>query len=67
MYIALSVVATMLCYHCQITERNQFILRNLLLVEENISPAGNRTLVTRVTGGYTHHYTTEERLIFKTN
>ena len=27
---------------------------------ENISPAGNRTLVARVTGGNTHHYTTED-------
>ena len=27
---------------------------------KNISPAGNRTLVSRVTGGDTHHYTTEE-------
>ena len=25
-----------------------------------ISPAGNRTPVSRVTGGDTHHYTTEE-------
>ena len=26
----------------------------------NFSPAGNRTPVSRVTGGDTHHYTTEE-------
>ena len=33
-----------------------------LLIQENIlnSPAGNRTLVSRVTGGDTHHYTTED-------
>ena len=28
--------------------------------KKNISPAGNRTPVFRVTGGDTHHYTTEE-------
>ena len=27
---------------------------------KTISPAGNRTPVSRVTGGDTHHYTTEE-------
>ena len=27
---------------------------------KSISPAGNRTPVSRVTGGDTHHYTTEE-------
>ena len=27
---------------------------------EKHSPAGNRTLVSRVTGGDTHHYTTED-------
>ena len=27
---------------------------------KRISPAGNRTPVSRVTGGDTHHYTTEE-------
>ena len=27
------------------------------------SPAGNRTPVSRVTGGDTHHYTTEELVI----
>ena len=51
MYIALSVVTTMLWYQCQIIERIKFILRNLLLVEENTPPAGNRTLVTRVRNG----------------
>ena len=35
-----------------------------LRIQENIlnSPAGNRTLVSRVTGGDTHHYTTEDCL-----
>ena len=35
-----------------------------LLIQENKlnSPAGNRTLVSRVTGGDTHHYTTEDCL-----
>ena len=28
--------------------------------KKNVSPAGNRTPVFRVTGGDTHHYTTEE-------
>ena len=27
--------------------------------------SGNRTLVTRVTGGYTHHYTNTEMVILK--
>ena len=30
--------------------------------KKNISPAGNRTPVFRVTGGDTHHYTTEEAM-----
>ena len=29
-------------------------------ISTNFSPAGNRTPVSRVTGGDTHHYTTEE-------
>merc|ERR1711911_154988 len=29
-------------------------------LKKNFSPAGNRTPVFRVTGGDTHHYTTEE-------
>ena len=29
-------------------------------ITNNFSPAGNRTPVSRVTGGDTHHYTTEE-------
>ena len=29
-------------------------------VKKNISPAGNRTPVSRVTGGDTYHYTTED-------
>ena len=36
---------------------------SLLIQENNLnSPAGNRTLVSRVTGGDTHHYTTEDSL-----
>ena len=31
-------------------------------VKKNISPAGNRTPVSRVTGGDTYHYTTEDWL-----
>ncbi len=31
--------------------------------KEKYSPAGNRTPVSRVTGGDTHHYTTEEVVI----
>ena len=31
--------------------------------KEEISPAGNRTPVSRVTGGDTHHYTTEDSVI----
>ena len=30
-------------------------------ITTNFSPAGNRTPVSRVTGGDTHHYTTEEK------
>ena len=29
-------------------------------IKKSIFPAGNRTPVSRVTGGDTHHYTTEE-------
>ena len=35
----------------------------ILTFEKNSSPAGNRTPVFRVTGGDTHHYTTEELLL----
>ena len=37
------------------------------LIQENKlnSPAGNRTLVSRVTGGDTHHYTTEDSVMLK--
>ena len=31
--------------------------------EKKTSPAGNRTPVSRVTGGDTHHYTTEESVL----
>ena len=40
----------------------------VLLFEERskkISPAGNRTPVSRVTGGDTHHYTTEDSTILR--
>ena len=30
------------------------------IISKTSSPAGNRTPVSRVTGGDTHHYTTEE-------
>ena len=30
--------------------------------KKNFSPAGNRTPVSRVTGGDTHHYTTEDEM-----
>ena len=32
-----------------------------------LSPAGNRTPVSRVTGGDTHHYTTEEVVMTEVN
>ena len=32
-----------------------------ILFEKICSPTGNRTLVSRVTGGDTHHYTIEDR------
>ena len=40
----------------------QFVYRSEKEIKKNtlISPAGNRTPVSRVTGGDTHHYTTEE-------
>ena len=39
-----------------------FDRRKIMKLKEKylISPAGNRTPVSRVTGGDTHHYTTEE-------
>ena len=33
-------------------------------LKKNFSPAGNRTPVFRVTGGDTHHYTTEDEALF---
>ena len=40
-------------------------LRALLIQEVKLnSPAGNRTLVSRVTGGDIHHYTAENFMIF---
>ena len=44
---------------------NQKQIKNFQHVKS--SPSGNRTQVTRVTGGYTHHYTNEEisNFIFK--
>ncbi|KRY93783.1 hypothetical protein T4D_7491 [Trichinella pseudospiralis] len=41
-----------------------FITRELkLLITKGFSPAGNRTRVARVTGGNTHHYTTEDQSV----
>ena len=37
-----------------------FFGRNCGDKNKNVSPAGNRTPVSRVTGGDTHHYTTED-------
>ena len=37
-----------------------YILVLKIYNKQNILPAGNRTPVSRVTGGDTHHYTTEE-------
>ena len=31
--------------------------------KKKLSPAGNRTPVSRVTGGDTHHYTTEDVMV----
>ena len=36
------------------------MIKNSPSIKKSISPAGNRTPVSRVTGGDTHHYTTEE-------
>ena len=33
--------------------------------KETVSPAGNRIPVSRVTGGDTHHYTTEESMALR--
>ena len=34
--------------------------------KKNTSPSGNRTPVSRVTGGDTYHYTTEDELTWST-
>ena len=41
---------------------NQSSLASGAEKHKNTSPAGNRTPVFRVTGGDTHHYTTEEAM-----
>ena len=46
-------------------KRSRFEKKSISSIDLNpetkrISPAGNRTPVSRVTGGDTHHYTTEE-------
>ena len=46
--------------------RTSLVARPVLLLQPPVkhgSPSGNRTPVARVTGGNTHHYTTEEVLI----
>ena len=40
-----------------------YILVQKIYNKQKSSPAGNRTPVSRVTGGDTHHYTTEEFVI----
>ena len=42
-------------------KNGDFIKADCILIVENLSsPAGNRTPVSRVTGGDTYHYTTED-------
>ena len=41
-------------------KKKAFLSIHLNPKTKRISPAGNRTPVSRVTGGDTHHYTTEE-------
>ena len=48
-----------------------FVTTSISSIEENygretkkLSPAGNRTPVSRVTGGDTHHYTTEDVMVY---
>ena len=38
-------------------------IKNVVKMKKKISPAGNRTPVSRVTGGDTDHYTTEDPIV----
>ena len=42
---------------------NYIEIKNKQKVQKKISPAGNRTPVSRVTGGDTNHYTTEDLML----
>ncbi len=50
--------------HDQNAEANTNSTFSSQSLEKKASPAGNRTPVFRVTGGDTHHYTTEDTSIF---
>ena len=45
-----------------IHNRSKMCVRSSLAVKGEASPSGNRTPVSRVTGGDTHHYTNEDWL-----
>jgi hypothetical protein len=47
--------------------RSQYLQVSKNLVEQNISPTGNRTPASRVTGGDTDHYTIEETILRNAN
>ena len=64
-YFESKLVSLMSKFAISFTNSRKFIQilfkqKNSTVVTTYFSPAANRTPVTRVTGGDTHHYTTEE-------
>ena len=53
-------LATNLVQNVEEKLSKQIMRQNRNFSKKGFSPAGNRTPVSRVTGGDTHHYTTEE-------
>ena len=53
-------LATNLVQNVEEKSSKQIMRQNRNFSKKRFSPAGNRTPVSRVTGGDTHHYTTEE-------
>jgi hypothetical protein len=55
--------------HCNVRLHKKIVLNDQVRcslarnTKKMISPAGNRTLVSRVTGGDTYHYTTEDYIL----
>ena len=65
-YLLVNLVRHMAWYYQWVYQCNKMIeiLKNFNYFRKS-SPTGNRTLVVRVTGGNTHHYTIEETYEFE--